>query len=61
MIRKFKFNNQHYPDTPSDLQVEYTIQLQVEGKTYLAASNTKKAAKQACASEAWNAIRATLL
>ena len=37
------------------------MQLQVEGKTYLAASNTKKAAKQACASEAWNAIRATLL
>jgi len=42
-------------------KVEYTMQLQVEGKTYLAASNTKKAAKQACASEAWNAIRATLL
>ena len=42
-------------------QVEYTMQLQVDGKTYLAASNTKKAAKQACASEAWNAIRATLL
>ena len=44
-----------------DLQVEYTMQLQVDGKTYLAASNTKKAAKQACASEAWNAIWATLL
>jgi len=42
-------------------KVEYTMQLQVDGKTYLAASNTKKAAKQACASEAWNAIRATLL
>jgi len=42
-------------------KVEYTIQLQVDGKTYLATSNTKKAAKQACASEAWNAIRATLL
>lgn len=42
-------------------KVEYTMQLQVEGKTYMAASNTKKAAKQACASEAWNAIRATLL
>jgi len=42
-------------------KVEYTMQLQIEGKTYLAASNTKKAAKQACATEAWNTIRATLL
>ena len=42
-------------------KVEYTMQLKIDDKTYLAASNTKKAAKQACASEAWNAIRATLL
>lgn len=42
-------------------KVEYTMQLVVDGKTYLASSNTKKAAKQACATEAWNAIRATLL
>ena len=42
-------------------KVEYTIQLEVAGKTYLAASNTKKAAKNATAAEAWNTIRATLL
>jgi len=42
-------------------KVEYTMQLQIDGKTYLASSNTKKAAKQACAAEAWNAIRASLL
>ena len=42
-------------------KVEYTMLLKIDDKTYLAASNTKKAAKQACASEAWNAIRATLL
>jgi len=42
-------------------KIEYTIQLQIDGKTYLAASNTKKAAKIACATEAWNYIRATLL
>jgi len=42
-------------------KVEYTMQLQIAGKTYLAASNTKKAAKNATAAEAWNTIRATLL
>jgi len=42
-------------------KVEYTIELRVDGKTYLATSHTKKAAKQACAVEAWNSIRATLL
>lgn len=42
-------------------KIAYTIQLKVDGKTYLAESNTKKAAKQACAAEAWNSIRATLL
>jgi len=42
-------------------KVEYTIELRVDGKTYLATHHTKKAAKQACAVEAWNSIRATLL
>merc|ERR1712013_76446 len=42
-------------------KIEYTIQLKIDGKTYLASSNQKKAAKQATAAEAWNAIRATLL
>ena len=59
-------------------QIAYTMQLKIEGKTYHAESNTKKAAKQgeiigskldllllvnisACAAEAWNSIRATLL
>merc|ERR1712029_1124152 len=42
-------------------KIAYTIQLKIDGKTYLAESNTKKAAKQACAAEAWNSIRATLL
>jgi len=42
-------------------KVEYTMQLVIADKTYLAASNTKKAAKNACAAEAWNTIRATLL
>ena len=27
-------------------KIEYTMQLRVDGKTYLAAANTKKAAKQ---------------
>jgi len=42
-------------------KIEYTMQLKIDDKTYLASSNQKKAAKQACAAEAWNAIRATLL
>lgn len=42
-------------------KIAYTMQLKIEGKTYHAESNTKKAAKQACAAEAWNSIRATLL
>jgi len=42
-------------------KIEYTMQLKIDNKTYLASSNQKKAAKQACAAEAWNAIRATLL
>jgi dsRNA-specific ribonuclease len=42
-------------------KIEYTMQLKIDGKTYLASSNQKKAAKQATAAEAWNAIRATLL
>jgi len=42
-------------------KVEYTMQLVIAEKTYLAASNTKKAAKNATAAEAWNTIRATLL
>lgn len=42
-------------------KIEYTMQLKIEEKTYLSSSNQKKAAKQACAAEAWNAIRATLL
>jgi len=42
-------------------KVEYTMQLVIADKTYLAASNTKKAAKNATAAEAWNTIRATLL
>jgi len=42
-------------------KIAYTMQLKIDGKTYHAESNTKKAAKQACAAEAWNSIRATLL
>lgn len=42
-------------------KIEYTIQLKIDDKTYLASSNQKKAAKQACAAEAWNAIRATIV
>jgi len=42
-------------------KIAYTIQLKIDSRTYLAESNTKKAAKQACAAEAWNSIRATLL
>jgi len=42
-------------------KIEYTIELKIEDKTYLASSNQKKAAKTACAAEAWNAIRATLI
>lgn len=38
-------------------KIEYTMKLDMEGKTYLASALTKKAAKQACASEAWNEIR----
>lgn len=42
-------------------KIAYTMQLKIEGKTFHAESNTKKAAKQACAAEAWNSIRAALL
>jgi len=41
-------------------KIEYTMQLKIDNKTYLASSNQKKAAKLACANEAWTAIRATL-
>lgn len=42
-------------------KTEYTMKLMIEGKTYLASSNTKKAAKLACATEAWNQIRPTIV
>jgi len=41
-------------------KVEYTVQLAIDGKTYLAKSNTKKSAKSATATEAWNTIKAKL-
>jgi len=41
-------------------QIEYTMELKFEGKTYVAAANQKKAAKTACATEAWNEIRPRL-
>jgi hypothetical protein len=37
------------------------MKLEIEGKTYLASAYNKKAAKTACAAEAWNEIRAKLL
>jgi hypothetical protein len=39
------------------LQIEYTMELKFEGKTFVASANNKKAAKTACAAEAWNEIR----
>lgn len=40
-------------------KTEYTIKLEVAGKTYFGSANTKKAAKTAVATEAWNIIRAS--
>jgi hypothetical protein len=37
------------------------MQLQFEGKTYLASANNKKSAKVACATEAWNEIRPRIM
>ena len=39
-------------------KVEYTIRLEVAGKTYFATANMKKLAKTRAAEEAWNIIRA---
>ena len=38
-------------------KTEYTMKLEVAGKTYFGSANTKKAAKTAVATEAWNIIR----
>ena len=38
-------------------KVEYTIKLEVDGKTFFASAHTKKSAKTAVATEAWNVIR----
>lgn len=39
-------------------KTEYTMRLEVAGKTYFAAANTKKAAKNKVAADAWNILRA---
>ena len=39
-------------------QTEYTMKLEVAGKTFYGSANTKKAAKTVVANEAWNIIRA---
>jgi len=38
-------------------KTEYTLKLQVNGKLFYASANTKKAAKTAVATEAWNVLR----
>ena len=38
-------------------KIEYTIRLELNGKTYFAAANNKKSAKNKAAEEAWNIIR----
>ena len=38
-------------------KTEYTMKLEVAGKTYYGSANTKKAAKTAVATEAWNILR----
>lgn len=38
-------------------KTEYTMRLEIEGKAYFAAANTKKGAKNKVAEEAWNVIR----
>lgn len=38
-------------------KIEYMIKLEVEGKTFFASSLSKKNAKMAVATEAWNIIR----
>lgn len=38
-------------------KVEYTIKLEVDGKTFYGSGHTKKNAKAAVATEAWNVIR----
>ena len=40
-------------------KVEYTMRLEVAGKTYFGTANTKKKAKTNVAEEAWNLIRAS--
>merc|ERR1712141_546236 len=38
-------------------KTEYTMKLEVAGKSYFGSANTKKAAKTAVSTEAWNIIR----
>ena len=38
-------------------KTEYTMKLEVAAKTFFGSANTKKAAKTAVATEAWNQIR----
>jgi len=38
-------------------KTEYTMKLEVAGKSYFGSANTKKAAKTAVATEAWNVLR----
>ena len=38
-------------------KTEYTLRLTVNGKMFYASANTKKAAKTAVATEAWNILR----
>ncbi len=38
-------------------KTEYTVRLEVAGKTYFGSANTKKGAKATVATEAWNIIR----
>ena len=61
----YSFIHPGYPGHPViDLsiypQVEYTLQLNLEGRIYSASAHTKKAAKTLCASEAWDFVRQTL-
>lgn len=38
-------------------KTEYTMKLEVAGKCYFGSANTKKAAKTAVSTEAWNIVR----
>ena len=52
MTETWQKNNHTFKKT------EYTMRLEVGGKTYFGTGNTKKTAKNNVATEAWNIIRA---